>query len=88
MFSVLAPGTIPGGGGPFAPGTGGSRTRQGRSEAKDGEAVARARRPAQDSANSRGGLRRGRVDPGNHHAQAIQLALESLTLEIGDAPFA
>lgn len=67
---------------------GGSRTRQGRSEAKDGEAVARARRPAQDSANNRGGLRRGRVDPGNHHAQAIQLALESLTLEIGDAPFA
>ena len=67
---------------------GGSRTRQGRSEAKDGEAVARARRPAQDSANSRGGLRRGRIDPGNHRGQALQLALERLTLEIGDAPFA
>ncbi len=88
MFSVLAPGTIPGGGGPFAPGTGGSRTRPGRSEAEDGEAVARVRRPAQDSANSRGGLRRGRIDPGNHRGQAIKLALERLTLEVGDAPFA
>lgn len=67
---------------------GGSRTHQGRSEAKDGEAVARARRPAQDSADSRGGLRRGRIDPGNHRGQTIQLALERLTLEIGNAPFA
>lgn len=38
------------------------------------------RRP---SANSRGGLRRGRIDPGDHRSQAIKLALE-----IGDAPFA
>src|SRR3546814_19462485 len=45
---------------------GGSRTRQGRSEAKDGEAVARDRRPEPDAANSRGGLRRGRIDPGKH----------------------
>src|SRR3546814_20156829 len=67
---------------------GGWRTRQGRSEAEDGEAVARARRPAQDSANSRGDLRRGRIDPGNHRGQAVELTLESLTLEIGDAPFA
>src|SRR3546814_17741722 len=66
---------------------GGSRTRQGRSEAEDGEAVARARRPAQDSANSRGDLRRGRLDPGNHRGQAVELTLESLTLEIGAAPF-
>src|SRR3546814_11750041 len=57
-------------------------------EAKDGEAVARARRPAQDSANSRGGLRRGRIDPGNHRGQAIELALESFTLESGGAPLA
>ena len=87
MFSVLAPGTIPGGGGPFAPGTGGLAHPSG-PQRSEGRRSRCAGRPAQDSANSRGGLRRGRVDPGNHRGQAIKLALERLTLEVGDAPFA
>src|SRR3546814_17395566 len=62
---------------------GGSRTRQGRSEAKDGEAVARARRPAHDSVHSRGGLRRGRLDPGTNRGLEIALAVASFTLACG-----